>query len=382
MTENVGGTVATIDLDAIARNYAILARAVAPSRVLAIVKAHAYGHGTLPVSRALVAAGAWGLGVTAVEEALALREEGLAARVLVLGGAYEGAHAELLARDVEAAVGRAEDVEAFAAAARAAGRRARLHVKIDTGMSRLGARPEDVPRLLDACRRPEIALAGLMTHFAAADETDLASARAQLARFDECVAAARTPVLRAAGFSPEVVHAANTAAALRLPEARRDVVRLGIGLYGARPSVHVPDPGLEPALSVRTHVIALRDVAPGDAVGYGSRWRAPRPSRIATLPVGYGDGYLRRLSSRAEVLVRGRRAPVVGSISMDLMMADVTDVPGVEYGDEVVLVGRQGGERVSVEDVAAWAETIPYEILVGLARRVPRRYEGGGGAAR
>ncbi len=365
------GTFATIDLAALARNFGRLARTVAPARVLAVVKADGYGHGSTPVARALVAAGAWGLGVTTVEEAIALRDAGLRGPLLVLGGTFEGAYRDALEADLTPVVGRPEDARAFAEAARALGRRAALHVKVDTGMSRLGARPEDLDTLLEACDAPELELAGLMTHLATADAAELADAEAQMRRFDECLAA-----VRAAGKAPATIHAANTAAALRIPSARRDLVRLGIGLYGARPSSSVPDIGLEPVLAVTTRVVALRRIARGDAVGYGSRWRAQRPSTIATLPVGYGDGYLRRLWGRAEVLVGGRRAPVVGAISMDLTMIDVTDIP-VAHGDEVVLVGAQGGEKITVEELAAWGETIPYEILCGLARRVPRQYREG-----
>lgn len=363
-------TVATIDLAAIAHNYRALAAAVAPARVLAIVKAHAYGHGTIRVAESLVAAGAWGLGVTTPEEAFALRDAGIRARVVVLGGAYEGACSELVARDIEVAIGRREDVDALCAAARSFGRPVHLHAKVDTGMARLGTRPAGLHSLLETIAKPEAELVGFMTHLSAADEADLANARAQLRRFEECLRATR-----AAGFKPHLAHVANTAGALRMPEARYDLVRFGIGLYGARPSENVPDVGLQPALSVTTRVIALRDLERGDTVGYGSRWRASQRSHIATLPVGYGDGYLRRLSNRAQVLVSGRRVPVVGSISMDLMMVDVTGL-SVSVGDEVVLLGKQGGAHIRVEEVAAWAETIPYEILVGLARRIPRQYVG------
>jgi alanine racemase len=366
---SVRGTWAEVDLRAVRHNLACVRSAVAPAGVLAICKADGYGHGAVEVARAAEAGGAWGAGVATVEEALDLRDAGVGGRIVVLGTAYDGAHDEVVRHDLDAVVAEPADLAAFAGAARRAGTRARLHVKVDTGMARLGVSPGGLAALLEPLGDSALVLAGAMTHLACADASDEAPTYAQLAFFDGALGA-----IRAAGLSPETVHTANSAALLRFPAARGTLVRPGLALYGALPSAEVPDPGLRPALAVRTRVMALRDVPAGATVSYGGLWRAERPSRIATVPVGYADGYPRRLSGRAEVLVRGVRAPVAGAVCMDLTMIDVTGVPGAAAGDEVVLLGAQGAGSIGVSELAAWADAIPYEIFCGLGRRLPRRY--------
>jgi alanine racemase len=259
------------------------------------------------------------------------------------------------------------DLERFAAAAARRGRRADVHVKIDTGMSRLGIPISEVPRLLARLRElPSLRLAGLSTHFASADLTDADVTRAALARFEACLAQAR-----AAGFEGLTNHTANSAAAVRFPEARYGAVRPGLALYGAMPSVHVTLAGLEPALRLTTRIMSVHEVAPGTSVSYGGLWRASRPSRIATVPIGYADGYPRHVRG-AQVLLRGRRAPIVGAVCMDMLMVDVTDVAGAREGDVVTLIGADGDQVISVDEIARWAGTINYEILCGLSKRVPR----------
>jgi alanine racemase len=216
---------------------------------------------------------------------------------------------------------------------------------------------------------PSLRLAGLCTHFASADVADGSATREALGRFAGCLALARGQ-----GLGGLVNHAANSAAAIRFPEARLDAVRPGLALYGAMPSEHVSLPGLEAALRLSTRVMAVRDLPAGATVSYGGLWRAPRPSRIATLPIGYADGYPRHVES-AEVLVRGRRAPVVGAVCMDMLMVDVTDVPGAAVGDVVTLIGGDGAASITVDEVARWAGTISYEILCGISKRVPRVYK-------
>jgi alanine racemase len=247
-----------------------------------------------------------------------------------------------------------------------------IHVKIDTGMSRLGVTDGRFGELLAQCaQHPSIRVDGLATHFASADEPDPSPTEEQLARFIRCLDQAR-----AMGADPQVIHAANSSAALRFPRTRFDLVRPGIVLYGALPSVHLVahDPGIRPVLSLHTRVNALREVPAGTSVSYGGTVILARPSRIATIPVGYADGYPRSLSNRAQVIVRGRRAPVVGRVCMDLTMIDVTEVPGVEVGDPITLLGSEGAEAIRPEELAAWAGTIAYEILCGISKRVPRVY--------
>lgn len=371
-------TRAEIDLGALTRNHATL-RAAAPGvDVLAVVKADAYGHGAVPVSRALEAAGVRFLGVALVEEGLALREAGLQSDILVLGGAYDGGWETLLEHRMIPVVFRPEHLGALEAAARARGTTARAHLKVDTGMGRLGVLPADVPAFLEAaraCRRVE--LEGLCSHFANADLADAALTGLQVARFRTALGQ-----MRAAGFEPRWRHLSNSAGLLALPEARDGVemnlARPGLALYGLVPAPWLrPSRTLEPVLSWKTAVVHLKAVPAGTPVSYGSTWTAPRPSRIATLPVGYADGWSRLLSNRGAVLVRGRRAPIVGRVCMDLCMVDVTDVPGAEVGDEVVLLGTQGAETQDAHQLAALQGTIAYDVLCAIGARVPRVVVGG-----
>jgi alanine racemase len=360
-------TVAEIDLGAVQRNLQRVRDAVGPGvAVWGVVKADAYGHGAVAVARALEPL-CNALAVSLVEEGMELRAAGVRAPIVVLGAYYGAHHADVLAHRLTPVVYQHADLERFALAAGRRGRRADVHVKIDTGMSRLGFPTSAVPRLF--ARLSELAplrLAGLCTHFASADLPDAAVTRDALARFEECAAAAR-----AAGFEGLVNHAANSAAAVRFPEARLDAVRPGLALYGAMPSPHVALAGLEPALRLTTRVMAVHDLAPGATVSYGGAWRASRQSRVATLPIGYADGYPRHVRD-ARALVRGARVPVVGAVCMDMLMIDVTDVSGAREGDLVTLIGADGGDAIGVDDLARWAGTVSYEVLCGISKRVPR----------
>jgi alanine racemase len=360
-------TLAEIDLGAVQRNFGRVRDAVGPSvAVWGVVKADAYGHGAVAVSRALEPL-CNALCVSLVEEGMELRAAGVRAPIVVLGAYYDKHHADVLAHRLTPVVYDLGELERFGAAATRRGRRADVHVKIDTGMSRLGLATTDVPRLLARARElSSLRLAGLCTHFASADLPDADVTREALARFEACLAAAR-----AAGFGGLVNHAANSAAAVRFPEARFDAVRPGLALYGTMPSSHVALAALEPALRLTTRIMAIHDIAPGATVSYGGLWRASRPSRVATLPIGYADGYP-RLVRDARVLVHGRRAPLVGAVCMDMLMVDVTDVPAAREGDLVTLIGADGGEVIGVDDLARWAGTVTYEILCGISKRVPR----------
>jgi alanine racemase len=360
-------TLAEIDLGAVQRNFRLVRASVgAGVAIWGVVKADAYGHGAVAVARALEPL-CNALAVSLVEEGMELRAAGIRAPIIVLGAYYGAHHADVLAHRLIPVVYDHGDLERFAAAAARRGRRADVHVKIDTGMSRLGFAIPEVPRLLERLRGlAPLRLAGLCTHFASADLPDGDLTRAALARFDACLAQAR-----GAGFEGLVNHAANSAAAVRFPEARLDAVRPGLALYGAMPSSHVALSGLEPALRLTTRVMSVHDIAPGATVSYGGLWRASRPSRIATLPIGYADGYPRHVRD-AHALVRGARVPVVGAVCMDMLMVDVTDVPGTCEGDLVTLIGADGSELIGVDDLARWAGTVSYEILCGISKRVPR----------
>ncbi len=374
MDTSVRPTEARISFRALASNVRLLREAIGPRVAMAaVVKADAYGHGAARVARLLEGLGVWGFGVATVEEGRELRQAGVRAPVLVMGAAYGQDHEEVVAADLIPMVGVPEDVALFSAAARRQGcERLGIHVKVDTGMTRLGVTHPEVESFLRRCaEHANIRVDGLATHFACADGEDTTQTEEQLRRFVACLDRAR-----ALGADPQLIHAANSAGALRFPAARFDLVRPGIVLYGAAPSEHVPVPGLRPVLSLRTRINALRHVPAGTAVSYSGTFVCRRPSIIATLPVGYADGYSRALSNRAQVLVRGRRAPLVGTVCMDLCMVDVTDVDGVAVGDRVTLLGGDGeGEQViTPEELAGWAGTISYEVLAGITRRVPRVY--------
>jgi alanine racemase len=346
---------ARVDAGAIERNCARLAAAVAPSRLCAVVKADGYGHGAAVAARAAVAGGAQVLAVATALEARQLRIEGVDGSLLIMGA--------LSPSEVSVALDAGADVvawrESFVAALPAD---ARVHVKLDTGMGRLGTRdPDEASRVVsmlgDRC-------AGLMTHFATADEDDPAFLDAQLAAFEAWIA--RHPGVP--------VHAANSAAALRRPDARFDMVRCGIAVYGMDPFHRDPaDHGLEPALELVSYVAEVKRCAPGESAGYGRRFIADRETWLGTIPIGYGDGVRRALTNNADVLVDGRRVPLVGTVSMDNITVDLGPEGG-SRGAEAVLIGARGGERILAEDLASRLGTINYEITCGISPRVPREY--------
>lgn len=374
-------TRAEVNLAALRHNLRVVARHAGRARVWPVLKADGYGHGAPAVARTLERAGAEGFCVALLEEAIELRDAGIRLPILVMGGlgdASRDAFEELALRDIVPVVYDAGQLEGLARASRALGRRVAAHVKIDTGMARLGVRMADLEpfaaRLADT---PEIELAGLMTHLACADACegapDAGFTGEQVARFEEA-----TRRLVAAGVSMDGVvrHAANSAALLR-GAAVFDAVRPGIALFGASP-VEAAAGELRPAMRVRSEIVDIRAIEPGESVGYGALFRAARPTRIATVPIGYADGLSRHLSNRGHVLVRGRRAPIVGAVSMDMSMIDVTDVPGTSLRDEVVVLGAQEGplgrDVITANEVATHAGTIAWEVMTSISRRVPRFY--------
>lgn len=359
-------TRAEVDLGAIAHNLRVLRQIAGSARVLAVVKADAYGHGVVPVTARLQAEGVDGFGVALAEEGIELRDAGITAEILVLNGVYGGAHADVLHHGLTPVVYDLGEVEAFERAA--GGRPFAVHLKVDTGMARLGVPVDELPAFLDRLsRHRRVRIEGLMTHLASADADDEFT-REQLARFARAEA-----LLVERGHRPRVVHAANSAGAFRHAAARFDLIRPGLALFGYRPADDVRA-DLRPALRLRTEIIAIRELPSGAPVGYNARFRTTRRTRIATLPVGYGDGLFRAATNRGEVLVRGQRAPMVGAVSMDLTTIDVTDVPDVALHDEAILLGTQDGQVLGADDLARASGTIPYEVLTNISRRVPRFY--------
>jgi alanine racemase len=362
-----------IDLNAIAGNTRRIAEQVGPdTRVLVSLKADAYGHGALRVARTVLRNGASWLGVATVSEAAPLRAAGINAPILVFGYIAPWQAREAIRLDLRATVYSLDAARTLAQAARDLGREVRVHVKVDTGMARLGLRAEDVAGIVAFCRDlralPNVVTEGIFTHLATADSADQTYARRQLARFEAVLAALDT-----AGLRPPLVHAANSAAALALPEARYDMVRPGIAIYGLNPSDEVPLPeGFAPALSFKTQVAQVKEIPAGEGISYGATYVTTAPTRIAVLPVGYADGFRRAPANWGAVLVRGQRAPILGRVCMDQCMVDVTAIPGVQTGDEVVLIGQQGADELTAEEVARRLGTISYEVVAELLARVPR----------
>ncbi|MCY3506251.1 MAG: alanine racemase [Chloroflexi bacterium] len=353
-----------LELDALDNNAHVLRETAGDATVMAVVKANAYGHGADVVGPALEAAGIERFAVVFLPEAVALREAGVTRPVLVLGHSFAEDAETAVAHDITLTVDGEEQAAAVADAALRAGKApVPVHVKVDSGMHRFGLAPDEVAALADRVRTLEgVTLEALWTHLANADHEDDSFTIEQ----DRVVAEA----VRLAGPVP-MRHIANTATTIRHPEFRYDAVRTGLGLYGALPD-HTPNPGLQRVLSMKARLARVFDVSPGEGVSYGLTWVAERQSRVALVPIGYADGYHRALSNRGHVLAGGRRCPIVGRICMDQFLIDVTGVPGVSEGDEAVLIGEQGGETITAAEVAGHIDTINYEVLAGLNRRLPR----------
>jgi alanine racemase len=377
-------TRAEVNLAALRHNLRVVARRAKEAggaRVWPVLKADGYGHGAPAVARTLERAGAEGFCVALLEEAVELRDAGIQAPILVMGGFNAGstsAYEELSMRDVVPVVYDLSQIEGLARAARATGRPALAHLKVDTGMARLGVRMADLETFAERLAKyPEVRISGLMTHLACADaeegQPESGYTAEQVARFEEA-----TKRLRRAGAIDDKIirHAANSAALLR-GDAVFDAVRPGIAIFGVSP-VLANKSELRAAMRVRSEIVDVRTVEAGESVGYGALFRASRASRIATIPMGYADGLSRQLSNRGHVLVRGRRAPVVGAVSMDMSMIDVTDIPGTSLRDEVVVLGAQEGvhgkDAITADEVARHAGTIAWEVLTSISRRVPRFY--------
>ncbi|MDD2502103.1 MAG: alanine racemase [Geobacter sp.] len=373
-------TFAEIDLAALRENYAVVRRSV-PSRaaMLAIVKADAYGHGFLEISKELERQGVDAFGVAFLAEAIQLRKSGIDKPILLLGGIYPGQERKCVGFGISSAVFSLEQLKAFDLAAGKLYRKALVHLKVDTGMGRLGVPYDQVPALLDALKLlPNIYLEGVVSHFASADELDESGqffTRLQAERFAWAV-----EQVHRAGFSPRYLHIANSAGALLNDYPFCNLVRPGIALYGALPS---PDfqgrLTLKPVMRLKSKIAMLKWVEPGTTISYARRFAAEQRSLIASVPVGYADGYPRALTNKGQALVRGQRARVSGTVCMDWIMLDVTHIADVAVGDEVTLMGADRlGNTVLAEELAQWSGTIPYELFCGISKRVPRVYLGAG----
>lgn len=387
-----------VDLDAIRHNLRNLAACVAPGRFLAVVKSEAYGHGLLPIARVALQEGAWGLAVVTIGEALVLREAGIAGPIVVVGPVFPFELEEAVRADISIPVYSLEIADAVSATAIALKRTAKVHIKLDTGLSRLAvpvgaARPflESVSRL------PGLDIEGVYSHYADAEGLDQTYTLRQFRRFREGLA-----LCQELGIRPRVRHISASAAGMLLADARLDLVRTGIAMYGLWPAEETRilmasrgqdllssvnelfagdqarpiDDFLRPALTYKTLVAQVKTLAAGTHVGYGCTYETSRETRVAILPVGYAEGYDRHLSNVGEVLVRGRRARVLGRICMNMTTVDVSDIPGVEMGDQAVLIGRQGEARISAEEVARKVGSINYEIVTRIPATIPRIYRG------
>jgi alanine racemase len=374
-------TWAEVSLSELRQNYRTVADYVGSGvTICAVVKADAYGHGAIECSLALEREGASWLGVTSLDEAIPLREEGIGTRILLMTGFWRGEEEEIVRLRLTPTVWEVGHVELMErAAARLGVTQQAIHLKIDTGMGRLGAAPEDLPRICAVLKSsPHLKVEGVSTHIASSEVLDAPSVSEQLKTFD---AARKT--LAECGLQPELIHAANTSAVISHHESWNSMVRPGLALYG----YHLPFERagravsgralklpVKPVLTWKTRILSVREMCAGQALGYGGTYVTKAPSRIAMLPVGYADGLNRGLSSGGRVIVREHYAPIVGRISMDLTMVDVTGIPGIEVADEVILLGSSDGLSVDAREHAELAHTIPYEILCAISKRVPRRY--------
>ncbi|SEN38894.1 alanine racemase [Lihuaxuella thermophila] len=362
-----------IDLDAVMHNVREFRKHLpVKTQIMAVVKADAYGHGAVPVAQAALEAGAVYLGVAFVDEGIQLRNAGIEAPILVLGYTPPYAARDAIRHRLTITVYSEESLQAVENEAARLGMEAKVHVKVDTGMGRIGLAPEEAAAFVRrALSLPHVQVEGIFTHFATADERDKSYTRFQEERFAGVIRE-----LKKEGIELPLIHIANSAGAIELPDRVYDMVRIGISLYGYYPSAEVNQRAVElkPALTFKTKIVHLKQSPPGTGISYGKTYTTSGTEWIATIPVGYADGFSRRLSNQGHALVRGVKVPVVGRVTMDQVMLDVGDAMPVQVGDEVVLYGEQGRERISVEEVAGLLGTISYEVTCMLGRRIPRIY--------
>lgn len=363
-------TFCSINLEALRWNFRQVRKKVGPQvKILSVVKADAYGHGATKVAKILAASGSDGFGVATLEEGIELREGGIRSPVLILAGFYPAQLEQLLINKLTPVVCEMDGLCRLEVLARRRGVSLKFHLKIDTGMGRIGFPASGVDSWLpEVSELKALKLEGVFSHFSHAENVGGSYSQNQLALFRRVIQR-----LRGAGYDPPLIHLANSAAVITLPSAHFTMVRPGLMLYGIHPCPEMAEKvSLKPVLSWRSRILQLKRLPKGSSISYGQTFVTQRESLIATLPVGYADGFHRLLSNRGAVLVREERAPIVGRVCMDLTMIDVTDIRGVQQGDEVVLLGKQGADQISADEMARWAETISYEIFTSISARVPR----------
>ena len=377
LTKEYTRTRAEVDLDAIRFNFLQAKQHIGEGvKLMAVIKADAYGHGSVPVMRTIDDL-ADGYGVASAREALTLREAGCGKLILILGYVTPEWYPDMIEHEITLAVFTEEMARELSDEAVAQGRKAMVHIKLDTGMNRIGLAPtkESVATVKKIAAMPGIEITGMFTHFACSDQKDKAPMLAQFERYQTFAG-----WLAEEGIEIPVKHAANSAAIMDMPQTHMDMVRCGITLYGLYPSEEMDPSGypLKPALSWRSRVSYVKTVPAGEKIGYGGTYETTEPRVVATIPVGYADGYSRAQSNRARVLIRGKSCPILGRVCMDQFMVDVTDVPGVCVGDDVTLLGRDGEEYISAEEMGALSESFNYEVICDIGSRVPRLYLRGG----
>lgn len=376
MLEKYQRVYAAVDLDAICYNMEHMHANLKPgTRMIGVIKTDGYGHGAVPIGRELEKLDyVFGYAVATAEEALILRHAGLTKPILILGYTFPYCYEELIRQEVRPAVFRQDSIDELAACAAKLHKTVKVHIKVDTGMTRVGIRPDEsglafVDKVLHA---EGIELEGIFTHFARADETDKSCARKQLDRFRDFI----RQIEETFDYSIPVKHCSNSAGIVELPEANMDVVRAGITLYGLWPSDEVPRDivSLKPSLTLKSHIVYIKEVDEGVAISYGGTYVTPKKMRVATIPVGYGDGYPRGLSNKGYVLIRGKKAPILGRVCMDQFMVSVEDIPDAQEGDEVTLIGTDGAEQITMEELGGLSGRFNYELACDLGKRIPRVY--------
>lgn len=366
---------AIVSLDAVAHNFREMRKNIAEdTKVIAVVKADAYGHGAVQIARLVEEYDyIWGFATATEEEAIELRRAGIEKPILVLGIVFEEYYPELIRYDIRPAVCEADSAEKLSKEALRQGKTVHIHLALDTGMTRIGF--ADVPKSVETIKQiqmlPNLEIEGIFTHFARADEYDRSPALVQLERYLDFL-----KLLEEAGIKIPLLHCSNSAGIIRIPEANLSMVRAGITIYGIYPSGEVERDKikLETAMEIKSHISYLKDVSPGTAISYGGTFVATKPMKVATIPVGYADGYPRQLSGKGWVLIHGQKAPILGRVCMDQFMVDVTDIPDTRSGDEVTLIGRDGNEVITAEEFGELSGRFSYEFICCISKRVPRVY--------
>ena len=362
-------TYAEIDVEALRHNVRLVRAKVGDGvKIMCLVKADAYGHGAVAVAKHCVDLLDY-LGVATVDEGIQLRTSGVELPILVVGDIAKSRYQDAIDFDIEHTVHSLQSAKSLDEFCKSVGKTAKAHIAVDTGMGRIGFLPDEIDDAIKACNLDTLEIKGIFTHFAKADEVDKSYTHNQKRLFDEFVES-----IKSQGADVGLRHVANSASILDMPYCNCDMVRAGVMTYGLCPSSDVKCRDLRPVMSLYTHIVHIKTLHKGSLVSYGGEYVAQNDVAVATLAVGYGDGYPRALSGKADVLVRGQRAPIIGRICMDQMMIDVTHIDGVSIGDTVTLMGRQGKEYISADELARLAGAINYEIVCGIAQRVPRVY--------